>query len=114
MKLDVLASLLESSHAIPTYLLLVRTVASFFYYLRVCKILFFDATPVRDLAEPVPTSSTTSVSVYRVRDSLRLWIRSTLFLLLVSYLFLVQGPLLHLFPLLLRSLVLLSVCCLGL
>jgi len=114
VKLDVLAALLESSHVFPTYVLLLRTVASFFYYLRVCKILFFDAVPVRDALDPVATSTISFVAFYGSRDPLRLWVRAVLFILLLGYLFLVQGPLLHLFPALLRSLVLIRGCCLGL
>jgi NADH-quinone oxidoreductase subunit N len=42
VKLDVLIALLDSSRFFTNYLLLFFTVASFFYYLRVVKIIFFD------------------------------------------------------------------------
>jgi NADH-quinone oxidoreductase subunit N len=42
VKLDVLAALLESSRFYTNAVLLFFTVASFFYYLRVVKIIFFD------------------------------------------------------------------------
>jgi NADH-quinone oxidoreductase subunit N len=42
VKLDVLSALLDSSKFYTNYLLLFFTVASFFYYLRVIKIIFFD------------------------------------------------------------------------
>lgn len=42
VKLDVLIALLDSSRFYTNYLLLFFTVASFFYYLRVVKIIFFD------------------------------------------------------------------------
>jgi NADH-quinone oxidoreductase subunit N len=42
VKLDVLSALLESSKFYTNYILLLFTVASFFYYLRVVKIIFFD------------------------------------------------------------------------
>ncbi len=42
IKLDILAALLDTSHYFTNYLLFFCTVASFFYYLRVIKILFFD------------------------------------------------------------------------
>jgi NADH-quinone oxidoreductase subunit N len=42
VKLDVLSALVESSHFYTNYILLFFTVASFFYYLRVVKIIFFD------------------------------------------------------------------------
>lgn len=43
IKLDVLGALLDTSHFFTNYILFFFTVASFFYYLRVIKILFFDA-----------------------------------------------------------------------
>ncbi len=42
VKLDILAALLESSQFYVNYMLLFFTVASFFYYLRLVKIIFFD------------------------------------------------------------------------
>ena len=42
VKLDVLSAFLETSHFASNILLFLFTVASFFYYLRVNKILFFD------------------------------------------------------------------------
>jgi NADH-quinone oxidoreductase subunit N len=42
VKLDVLIALLESSRLYTNAILLFFTVASFFYYLRVVKIIFFD------------------------------------------------------------------------
>ena len=42
IKLDVLSAFLETSHFASNMLLFLFTVASFFYYLRVNKILFFD------------------------------------------------------------------------
>ncbi len=43
IKLDVLAALLDTSHFFINYVLFFFTVASFFYYLRVIKITFFDS-----------------------------------------------------------------------
>jgi len=42
VKLDILTALLDSSRFYTNYILLFFTVASFFYYLRVVKIIFFD------------------------------------------------------------------------
>jgi len=42
IKLDVLAAVLDTSHFFINYVLFFFTVASFFYYLRLIKILFFD------------------------------------------------------------------------
>jgi NADH-quinone oxidoreductase subunit N len=44
VKLDILAALLNKSHFFINYVLFFFTVASFFYYLRVVKIIFFDQT----------------------------------------------------------------------
>ncbi len=42
IKLDILLVLLESSRFYLNYILFIFSVASFFYYLRVIKIMFFD------------------------------------------------------------------------
>ncbi len=42
IKFEVLSALIETSHFFINYILFFFTVASFFYYLRVIKILFFD------------------------------------------------------------------------
>jgi NADH-quinone oxidoreductase subunit N len=46
VKLDVLSALLDSSKFYTNYVLLFFTVASFFYYLRIIKIIFFDEDKV--------------------------------------------------------------------
>ena len=46
VKLDTFTALLEAGHSFPAYALFLRTVASFFYYLRVIKVLFFDAPSI--------------------------------------------------------------------
>lgn len=46
IKLDVLSALLSESHFFINYLLFFFTVASFFYYLRIIKIIFFDLNEV--------------------------------------------------------------------
>ena len=42
IKLNILASLIDSSHFFITYILFFFSVVSFFYYLRLIKIRFFD------------------------------------------------------------------------
>jgi len=46
VKLDVLVALLDSSRFYVNYILLIFTVASFFYYLRIIKIIFFDSEKI--------------------------------------------------------------------
>lgn len=82
VKLDVLIALLDSSRFYTNYLLLFFTVASFFYYLRVVKIIFFDADKSISISKP------------QVQSEDRLWIIVVLFLILFFYIFIVQKPLL--------------------
>jgi NADH-quinone oxidoreductase subunit N len=42
IKLDVLAAVIDSSHFFITYFLFICTVISFYYYLRLIKIMYFD------------------------------------------------------------------------
>lgn len=42
VKLDILSAVLDNSHFFTNYVLFIFTVISFFYYLRVIKIRFFD------------------------------------------------------------------------
>lgn len=80
VKLDVLIALLDSSRFYTNYLLLFFTVASFFYYLRVVKIIFFDVDK--------------SVIKPQTQSEDRLWIIVILFIILFFYMFIVQKPLL--------------------
>lgn len=80
VKLDVLLALLNDSKYYINYLLLLFSVISFFYYLRLIKIIFFDEK--KDYARDIHISEE------------RLWIVAVLFLILLFYMFLVQKPLL--------------------
>lgn len=94
IKLDVLAALLDSSHFFINYVLFFFTVASFFYYLRVIKIIFFDT---QEASRSI--YSITFSNVFATESTLyvgRLWIRVTFVSLLGLYVFLVQKPLLAL------------------
>ena len=79
IKLDVLLVLLESSRFYLNYVLFILTVASFFYYLRIIKIMFFDVD--------------NTVEKKKARNEERLWIISVLFLVLLFYIIIVQKPL---------------------
>jgi NADH-quinone oxidoreductase subunit N len=80
VKLYVLIALLENSRLYTNAILLFFTVASFFYYLRVVKIIFFDNTKI------ITKSSDISDE--------RLWMIGLLFIILFFYIFLIQKPLL--------------------
>lgn len=79
IKLDVLAALLENSRYGVNILLFFFTVATFFYYLKINKILFFD-------------KSNEFVKEYEV-SSERLQMFALLFFFLLFYMFLVQPSL---------------------
>jgi NADH-quinone oxidoreductase subunit N len=76
IKLDVLAAVLENSRYGVNILLFFFTVATFFYYLKINKILFFD-------------ESTEFVKRYAL-NSERLQLFILLFFFLIFYMFLVQ------------------------
>jgi len=81
IKLDVLSALLESSRFGLNFLLFLFTVANFFYYLRINKILFFD-----------------ELKTFRKRKEgmnvERFQLLSILFFILLFYPLFVQAPLL--------------------
>ena len=81
IKLDILSSLLESSYFFITYILFIFTVISFFYYLRLNKIIFFDTEKnIVTWKNPVIVSE-------------RLLLFSLIFIILFCYVLLVQNPL---------------------
>ncbi len=91
IKLDLLSALLGSGHGFVTYRIFALTVASFVYYLRVVKILFFDeVSQGRAGGRRINVNSATPVYAGR------LWLRGLLFLVLALYLPLVPAPLLYL------------------
>ncbi len=98
VKLDLLAALLADGASFLTAVLLLGTVASFFYYLRVRKILFFDTLAP---SSPLASDSSASRSIADGRDgreeaSARLWVRVFAALVLAAYRGLIQPPLLAL------------------
>ena len=82
IKLDVLAALLENSRYGVNIILFFFTVATFFYYLKINKILFFDKS----------NDNVVQIKEYEV-NSERLQMFALLFLFLLFYMFLVQPSL---------------------
>ena len=80
IKLDILAALLESSRFGINMLLFIFTVASFFYYLRINKIIFFD--------EVKTFVKRKNVSIERFQ------LLTIFFFILLFYILIVQAPLL--------------------
>jgi quinol-cytochrome oxidoreductase complex cytochrome b subunit/NADH:ubiquinone oxidoreductase subunit 2 (subunit N) len=80
VKLDVLITLIENSNFFIAFILFFCTVASFFYYLRLIKIIYFD--------------SKNEYVTGNIFSAERLLLIIILFLLLTFYSFLVQMPLL--------------------
>lgn len=80
VKLDVLTVLLENSRFYTNYLLFFFTVASFFYYLRLIKIIYFDGEKEYVKGELLSEE--------------RLLVIIVLFLILAFYIFFVEAPLL--------------------
>jgi NADH-quinone oxidoreductase subunit N len=91
VKLEVLRALVNTGHSSVAYILLLGTVATFFYYLRAIKLIFFDTLP-SDLA--ISSSVSLPVRGDRPSHTLRLTLRCGLSLLLLLYLFILQSPLL--------------------
>jgi NADH:ubiquinone oxidoreductase subunit 2 (subunit N) len=79
IKLDILSSLMESSRFELTFLLFLFTVANFFYYLRINKILFFD--DIKDFKKIKENISTERVQLL-----------SILFFILLFYPLFIQVP----------------------
>ena len=87
VKLDVLSSLVDSGNMALTYVLFVLTVISFFYYLRLVKVIFFDQSAGENGPDYHPR-----VNVDRPRDEVRLALRIVLSLRLSLYLVFVHPP----------------------
>jgi NADH:ubiquinone oxidoreductase subunit 2 (subunit N) len=88
VKLDLLTSLIESGNRALAYVLFILTVISFFYYLRLIKVLFFDQSTAEQGLDANP-----ALTVDRPRDERRLFLRIAISLRLVFYLFIVQSSL---------------------
>lgn len=94
VKLDILIALMEDSHFYTNYILLFFTVASFFYYLRIIKIIFFE-----DIEKENAIVSTSNISLTMNKGRYaeeRQWLIIILFLILVLYSFVVNKALIDL------------------
>jgi len=96
IKLDILAALLDSSHFFTNYVLFFFTVASFFYYLRVIKIIFFDTQNFARANNTISFANVWESGEVNPSHTGRLWIRVSTVSFLSAYIFLVQKPLLAL------------------
>ena len=92
IKLDLLSVLLDSSHFFINYILFFFTVASFFYYLRLIKILFFEDQKVSRVIPSVSSKYTIFSEISQNEG--RLWVIVASFIILGCYIFIVQKPLL--------------------
>ncbi len=92
VKLDVFASLLASDHLFVAYTLFLRTVASFFYYLRIVKVLFFDSSSLTDLDGTNSAGSLQALPPFEYPFG-RIFIRRSVLVLLVFYLTLLDHSL---------------------
>lgn len=95
VKLDVLYGLAKNSWLYVGMLLFVFTVASFFYYLRLIKILFFDSIGSGEVEVSEKETALSPIAKHpELSSSERLWMISVLFLILLFYMVIVQAPLL--------------------
>ena len=85
IKLNILASLIDSSHFFITYILFFFSVVSFFYYLRLIKIRFFDYQENTLFITPI-TNKLNYNSEYPHFVN-RIWIISVIIILLAFYSF---------------------------
>ena len=72
IKLDILAAVMDSSHFFINYCLFICTVISFFYYLRLIKIIYFDTTEKIGADVNVISFSNTYETEYAISNSYRL------------------------------------------
>ena len=89
IKLDILAATMDSSHFFVTYFLFFCTVVSFFYYLRLIKIMFFDDQVHRD------NNAITFSNVYSVEYPINLyraWVRAAIIIFLGCYMLVMHKP----------------------
>lgn len=91
VKLDILASLFDFSQFFLNYIFFFLTVASFFYYLRAVKILFFDQSLEETTALCIQKNA--NFENEYTRSNLQNRTRAFLFFFLIFYMFLIQKPL---------------------
>jgi NADH:ubiquinone oxidoreductase subunit 2 (subunit N) len=72
IKLDILSSVIDSSHFFVTYFIFFCTVVSFFYYLRLIKIIYFDTPENSGTNVSRISFSNTYESEYHIQNVYRL------------------------------------------
>ena len=92
IKLDVLAAVIDSSHFFVTYFLFICTVISFYYYLRLIKIIYFDVQDKPVQADILISFSSVYPTEYAYQNFYRFWIVSVIRLILSGYRFIMQKP----------------------
>ena len=92
IKLDILAAVIDSSHFFINYCLFICTIISFFYYLRLIKIIYFDTTEKSGADVNVISFSNTYEAEYAIQNSYRLWVVSFIIIILGFYIFIIQKP----------------------
>jgi len=91
VKLDILSSVQDSGQFFTNYILFIFTVISFFYYLRVIKIIFFDN---QEAPRAIISIKFSQVSRFEYSNNeRRVWIMSSIILFLSLYLCFIQKPL---------------------
>ena len=91
IKLDILSAVQDGSHFFINYVLFIFTVISFFYYLRVIKIMFFDSQSY--VRASVSTKFSVINSLEYAPNISRIWFISFSIIFLSRYLCVVQKPL---------------------
>lgn len=89
IKLDILTSVIDSSHFFVTYFRFLCTVISFFYYLRLIKIMFFDQKNESVMTNIALYSIFTNEAPYNVY---RLWTIALLIIFLGCYMLFMHKP----------------------
>lgn len=92
IKLDILAAVIDSSHFLITYFLFTCTVISFFYYLRLIKIMYFDIPESSGTSVNRISFSNTYEAEYHIQNVYRLWIIAIIMIILSFYIFIRQKP----------------------
>lgn len=92
IKLDILAAVMDSSHFFINYFLFICTVISFFYYLRLIKIIYFDTPDSTGLNIDVINFATVYGTESFIQNGYRFWLMSISIIILGSYIFIMQKP----------------------
>ena len=92
IKLDILAAVIDSSHFFINYFLFICTVISFFYYLRLIKIIYFDTSDSTGPNTDVINFSTVYGTESFIQNGYRFWLISISIIILGLYIFFMQKP----------------------